>query len=191
MSARATYAVTTIALAACLGGCENVAGPESAGDGVQGAAVAAVQAPQASRMAAIQHPVQLFVEGESQVIGWCDEAAGVVRVLVTGVGTMPHMGRFWTEQTGCTSLVTGMITDGEAVLFAANGDELYMTWSGHVVPGVEPQTLDLTYVTCGGTGRFLRAEGETQFLVVYSSESDWTAHGSGWLSYEASDRADR
>jgi hypothetical protein len=112
-------------------------------------------------------------------------------VLVTGFGTMTHVGRFESEQTACVSLVTGSITDGEAVSMAANGDEVHMTWSGRVVPGVEPQTLELTYLIDGGTGRFVHAEGMIDFVVVYTSETDWVASGSGWLSYEASDRSDR
>jgi len=191
MSVRVTCGAMALALAACLGGCDSVAGPDPAGDVAAIAATAADRDPGATRQAAIRHSLELFVEGESRIIGWCDEPAGVALVLVTGAGTMPHLGRFRTEQTACNSLVTGMITDGEATLFAASGDELHMTWSGRVVPGVEPQTLELTYLTYGGTGRFLHAEGETDFVVVYSSETDWTAHGSGWLSYEASDRADR
>lgn len=191
MSARTTCGVTAIALAACLWGCENVAGPDPGGDGAAGAVVAAVRGPEAFRQAAIRHPVEVSVEGESRIIGWCDEAAGSVLVLVTGVGTMTHVGRFETEQTACNSLVTGSITDGEAVSVAANGDETHMTWSGRVVPGVEPLTLELNYLFDGGTGRFVHAEGAIDFVVVYTSETKWTAHGSGWLSYEASDRSDR
>ena len=191
MSVRATYGVAAIALAAFLAGCENAAGPDPSGDGAVGAAVAAARAPGATGQTAVEHAVNVFVEGESRVIGWCDEPAGVALVLVTGVGTMTHVGRFETEQTACNSLVTGAITDGEAISVAANGDETHMTWSGRVVPGIEPQTLELTYLFDGGTGRFVQAEGMIDFVVVYTSETTWTAHGSGWLSYEASDRAKR
>ncbi len=183
-----TCGIVAIALAAGLGACEDATGPGTdPGPADEAAAVAG--APEAARQMTIPHPVEVFVRGESRVIGWCDESAGSALVLVTGVGTMPHVGRFETEQTACNSLVTGLITDGEAVLSATNGDELHMTWSGRVVPGVAPQTLELTYLTYGGTGRFAHAEGVVDFVVVYSSETDWTANGSGWLSYDASDRA--
>jgi len=182
MRTRHALGVMAAALAALLGGCQDAAGPDPAPQ-------ATVQA--ASAQAAVRHPIKVYVEGESTIVGWCDEPAGVALVLVTGVGTMTHLGWFETEQTACNSLVTGAITDGEAVAVAANGDETHMTWSGRVVPGVEPQTLELTYLIDGGTGRFVDAEGMIEFVVVYSSQTDWTAHGSGWISYEASDRSDR
>ncbi len=184
-----SISVISVALAWLIGACDSATGPDPVPAEADG--VAAARSLDPVPQAAIQHSVELFVEGQSFIIGWCDESAGLARVLVSGVGRMPHIGRFRTEQTACNSLVTGQITAGEAILFAANGDQLHMTWSGRVVPGVVPQTLELTYVTYGGTGRFISAQGETDFLVVYSSKTDWTAHGSGWLSYEASDGAHR
>jgi hypothetical protein len=190
MRIRWSVGVSAVALVAFLGGCEEVSGPDPVPE-VTVAAMSAARAAEAPAQAAVRHPVEVSVEGESRVIGWCDESAGVALVLVTGVGTMTHVGRFETEQTACNSLVTGEITDGEAVSMAANGDETHMTWSGRVVPGVEPQTLELTYLFDGGTGRFVHARGRIDFVVVYTSETDWVASGTGWISYEASDRSDR
>ena len=87
-----------------------------------------------------------------------------------GSGTATHIGRFRVEQTVCLNLATGVMTDGEATLIAANGDELYGTWNGTPVPGLTLPTWQLSYVITGGTGRFARAEGEEVQLLVKPTE---------------------
>lgn len=128
--------------------------------------------------------------GEAIIIGWCDEAAGIVLTAAPGTGTATHMGRFTVQQAQCISTVTGAITNGEATLTAANGDQIFMTYTGAIVGG-NPQlpVADLTYVVVGGTGRFANAEGEIDIHVEYTTPSIWISTGSGWLRYSASDRS--
>ena len=40
---------------------------------------------------------------------------------------------------------------------------------------LDPLTYELHYVTTGGTGRFARAGGESDIVVVYTSETTWIA----------------
>lgn len=129
-------------------------------------------------------------EGELVPLGWCDEAAGLAYSGVPGVGTMTHVGRFEIQQAGCFNIETGAVTDGQGILTAANGDQIHLEYAGSVVD-LSPPTYELHYVTTGGTGRFERAEGESDFVVVYTSETTWIAEGGGWIRYAASDRADR
>jgi hypothetical protein len=129
-------------------------------------------------------------EGEFVRLGWCDEAAGLAYSAAPGEGTMTHVGRFELQQAGCVNLATGVVTDGQGILTAANGDQIHLAYAGSAV-NLDPLTYELHYVTTGGTGRFSRAEGESDFVVVYTSETTWIAEGGGWIRYAASDRADR
>lgn len=128
--------------------------------------------------------------GSSQIIGWCDEAAGVVRSSAPGTGTGTHIGRFEAAQTMCVNTVTGSVTEGVATLTVANGDKIFMTFEGQTVP-VPGFTLgiQLESRTIGGTGRFAGAEGEGTAWVVKPTESSWTSTGTGWLRYTASNRS--
>ena len=128
--------------------------------------------------------------GEAVPLGWCDEAAGVAYSAVPGEGTMTHVGRFELEQAGCVNLATGAVTDGQGVLTAANGDQIHLAFAGSAV-NLDPLTYELHYLTTGGTGRFSRAEGESDFVLVYTSETTWIAEGGGWIRYAASDRSER
>jgi len=135
--------------------------------------------------------VKQVSEGTGQPIGWCDEAAGVVRDADPGTGTGTHIGRFAIDQTMCVNTVTGAVTDGAATVITANGDEIYMTVEGQAVPGSTPPAFDLAYRVVGGTGRFANAEGAIFARVVQTSPTDWTATSTGWFRYSASDRSER
>jgi hypothetical protein len=158
--------------------------------GVDRSAVQLSQAPEhVATMAAHTFDIKQTSSGTSEPIGWCDEAAGIVLNSAPGSGTMTHIGRFRVEQTGCLDLTTGVITDGEATLIAANGDELYGIWHGTPVPGLTPPTWQLFYVITGGTGRFARAEGGSEMGLVMPTQSTWESTGEGWLRYYATDRS--
>ena len=129
-------------------------------------------------------------EGEFVTLGWCDEVAGLAYSAAPGVGTMTHIGRFELQQAGCVDVATGAVTDGQGILTAANGDQIHLAYAGSAV-NLDPLTYELHYVTTGGTGRFARAGGESDIVVVYTSETTWIAEGGGWIRYSASDRADR
>jgi hypothetical protein len=129
--------------------------------------------------------------GEANPVGWCNQAAGIVLTSAPGVGTATHIGRYEVEQTQCVDTTTGLITLGEATLIAANGDDIFMSYDGSLVPGLTPPTYDLSYVVTGGTGRFASAEGEFEIRVVFTSQTTWVSTGGGWMTYTASDRSEK
>jgi hypothetical protein len=104
---------------------------------------------------------------------------------------MRRVGRFQTRQTGCPEPDAGRRTEGEALVFASGGDEIYLTYAGRVIPGVEPRTLELTYLAVGGTGRFARAEGEIVVSVVYASPTAFVGRGEGSIRCAAPDPTPR
>jgi hypothetical protein len=166
--------------------CDTVSDPL----GVDPPAAQLSQAPeQVAAMATHTFDIKQTSSGTSDFIGWCDQAAGIVLASAPGSGTATHIGRFRVEQTVCMDLATGVMTDGEATLIAANGDELHGTWHGTPVPGLTPPTWQLFYVITGGTGRFARAEGEEVEWLVKPALTTWESTGEGWLRYYATDRS--
>jgi hypothetical protein len=139
---------------------------------------------------AAARPVQQTSTGVLWPIGFCDETAGIARWWVEGSGTASHVGRFSIGKSMCLDPVTGAVTDGYGGLVAANGDRIHMVFTGQMVQP-EPPTFALLYHIVGGTGRFENAAGELAVRTMLTSESTWTSSGSGWMSYDASDRSAR
>lgn len=179
-------AMTAVALASCEGATEPITPDRS--EGSFDLAAVPVNARTAS-MPTILKTSQVS-QGDSHILGWCDQAGGVVLAGAPGTGIFTHLGRFEIQQRNCMNLATGVVTAGEATMTAANGDEIHLTYEGRVLPGIEPQTLELFYVGSGGTGRFAHAEGEMTVIVTYTSPTTWVSTGEGWLSYTASDRSE-
>lgn len=175
---------TFVVMAVAVSGCESATAPAGASSAAEDALSGTASY---SSLAMPIHKTAQVSSGGEQAIGWCDEAAGVVRLSVPGTGTLTHAGRFELEQTNCADLATGAITEGVGTLTTANGDEIHLLYSGQVLPGIVPQTLDLDYVVVGGTGRFETAEGELNAEVVYTSATTWVSKGEGWIRYAASD----
>jgi hypothetical protein len=80
----------------------------------------------------------------------------------SGVRDVSHLGA--TPMTGRHPTPTGdVISDGNMTLVAANGDEVWLTYSGTApfpVIGVPSAIIAVTdFVICGGTGRFSNASG--------------------------------
>ena len=179
------------AAALALLACDDATGPVAAVPSGDEAAQIASAAASPMSDGTVVHRVKVVSEGELIPLGWCDEANGVMYAGAPGVGTMTHVGRFGLQQAGCVDLNTGLITGGQGLITAANGDEIHLTYSGRILPGVVPQTMELSYVGIGGTGRFAHAVSEVSVLVIYTSETTWVSEGGGRLSYSASDRSDR
>ena len=175
-----------MALAACESATEPTALEPSAGEAAQLVA----ESPSPFSGSLVVRDFRLTSEGEAVPLGWCDEAAGLAYSGAPGKGRMTHVGRFEIQQAGCVNLATGAVTDGQGILTAANGDQIHLEYTGSVV-NLDPLTYELHYSSRGGTGRFTHAVGESEFVVVYTSETTWIAEGAGWISYAASDRAER
>lgn len=139
----------------------------------------------------ITFAVEQVSHGINFPIGWCNEAAGVVRASAPGTGKGTHVGRFEMAQTLCLNTVTGAVTDGFATVISANGDEVYYTFEGEAVVGSSPPMHHLTYTVVGGTGRFASAEGELDCWPVHVTPTAWTDTGTGWLRYAPSGRSER
>jgi hypothetical protein len=179
-----------IAVAVTLFGCENATAPEQDSSSADASvSLASAKATPISGQSVVRE-IKLKSEGWMVPLGWCDEAAGVLHAAVPGEGTMTHLGRFDIQQSGCIDFATGAVTEGMGVLTAANGDEVHLEYAGSATSAAPP-TYALHYVVTGGTGRFSGAEGEADFVVIYTSETTWIAEGGGWLSYAASNRASR
>lgn len=179
-------AMAAVALVSCEGATEPITADRSEGS----ADLAAVSVNARSATTSTIFEARQVSHGDLQILGWCDQAGGVVLAEAPGTGTFTHLGRFEIQQLNCMNLATGVITAGEATMTAANGDELHLTYEGRVLPGMEPQTMELFYVRNGGTGRFAHGEGEMTVLVTYTSPTTWVSTGEGWLSYTASDRSE-
>lgn len=82
-------------------------------------------------------------------------------------------------------------TEGEVVIVAPNGDEIYLAYAGRIVADVDPKRLELTYLAVGGTGRFVRAEGEVVVSVLYSSPEAFVGRGEGSIRTVAPGRSER
>lgn len=134
--------------------------------------------------------VKQVSSGDLWVIGLCSEDPLIPRFMVVGRGNANGVGNFEITKTMCLNPATGDATDGVAVLTAANGDELHMVFDGQGVSAAPPTTA-FVYVVDGGTGRFVHAQGELRIRTVLTSQSTWTSSGTGWILYEASDRAGR
>lgn len=94
-------------------------------------------------------------QGESPVIGICDENEDVILIDGHATGTGTQLGRFAIAFTECLNVVTGEFTV-DFVITAANGDTLVGTYAGSVTgPSSYEATADFT----GGTGRFADAGG--------------------------------
>ena len=84
-----------------------------------------------------------------------------------GSGTASHLGVVSMTSSHCTP-ATDLLQGGQMTLVAANGDELYMTYSGTSgpFPPVGGVILAPSHnVVVGGTGRFAHATGEADFTV--------------------------
>jgi len=108
---------------------------------------------------------------------------GVQFVTLVGTGTGAHFGRFGYSATELLDFTQGpsasnpdriaVVTDGQLVITAANGDQLFGTYVGEGnVPGADGIVNGSgTAVITGGTGRFVCASGTIPFTVAITLSS--------------------
>lgn len=88
-------------------------------------------------------------------------------ILFEATGELTHMGKVKINGSQCVD-PTGhfmsplAIVDGLVTMTAANGDEVWYSAAGGLVPTPDPLVfaVDVDYSITGGTGRFRHAEGE-------------------------------
>lgn len=89
-------------------------------------------------------------------------------LTATWTGHSTHLGAFTRTEVLYYTNAAQTEFEGEFVFTAANGDQLFATFSGQFVPGSEPGVLlgEGSYEFTGGTGRFADASGTADFTVV-------------------------
>jgi hypothetical protein len=110
-------------------------------------------------------------------------------------GVASHLGNVHMTSAHCTPL-TDKLVGGDMTLVAANGDQLFMDYSGtcpfdpfSAVPGVTVLTCQTELTVTGGTGRFDGASGHADMVgrVLFEGFGDpawagtWTWNG--WIGY--------
>lgn len=86
----------------------------------------------------------------------------VLRSDIVGEGHATHLGNFTTVQHHCfdPNDPSGAFTDGFYTFTGANGDTIFGTYNGHLVPIAPPVFAIVGEFTIeGGTGRFVGAAG--------------------------------
>jgi hypothetical protein len=90
-------------------------------------------------------------------------------------GKLSHLGKSEWFVSHCTTLDGAHFVNGEAVLVAANGDEIWLTYTGDLISPFPPPPAVYLYsqrnVVVGGTGRFEGASGEFNSLVAVTVET--------------------
>jgi hypothetical protein len=97
---------------------------------------------------------------------------GIFTVQIDGAGSGALFGDLTFSATETIDFVskpgTAIVTDGEFTITAANGDQLYATYSGFGVPDPDNPGFVLGTATAeltGGTGRFACASGMVSFSL--------------------------
>jgi len=104
-------------------------------------------------------PLMGSESGTFRLLGPC-ETGGMI-LEVTGTGHSTRLGGYSARYRECLDPATGAVTHGTFTLTAADGDEIFGTYSGRSAPTEEPGvvTYDDPGVITGGTGRFAGASG--------------------------------
>ena len=87
------------------------------------------------------------------------------QTLSVAVGELTHMGRSEYFSSHCSTVDGSALAGGEATIVAANGDELWIAYSGTTIAPPPIITISLENIVLGGTGRF---EGATGFITGYA-----------------------
>lgn len=118
-------------------------------------------------------------------------------------GTAEHLGRVSVVASHCTQIDIfttpnpGVFQDGEMVVSAANGDDLWLSYAGTFTftpqgaPDVGVTDISFSTITVvGGTGRFEGATGSlTGHAVDIFPAGPHTASFAGWIVYDPSVQA--
>jgi hypothetical protein len=127
-----------------------------------------------------------------------DCGPGRLKVEVEGSGQASHLGLYSVVRQHCFNLATFTIQAGRFVQTAANGDELWGTYTGYTeavlefAPDGSPLVIVIASPTqiTGGTGRFAHASGTGHTRGVFNVATKvGTFTFEGEINYQASDGA--
>ena len=111
-----------------------------------------------------EQPVPFKGKGAGQDVSVTFQADGIhILALVQGEAT--HVGRF-TEELDYVLAYDFVHFSGVATITAANGDKLFIDFSGSIpgfILGVFPTPYSATFDVSGGTGKFGNASGSGSF----------------------------
>ena len=98
--------------------------------------------------------------------GRCAGSPNPLTFTQVGSGHGTHLGRFQVVQSYCQASPTAPVfTAGLGIFTAANGDQLFDSFEGHLLPPTGPNIVPFegTFTFTGGTGRFSAATGSGTF----------------------------
>jgi hypothetical protein len=119
-----------------------------------------------SRQARPELPLRARLKGVAAVPANPDRCAPLFTAGNVTHGTMTHLGRVTGEHSQCID-PTGVLqdplifTNGQVTVTAANGDQLFLTFAGTLMPSDAPGVFNVNnpFQVVGGTGRFAGAAG--------------------------------
>jgi hypothetical protein len=108
--------------------------------------------------------------------GACLDVTGAPWQTFTNVaGNITHLGLAEFHMSHCSTLDGTQLVNGAGTLVAANGDEIWVTYTANLISPFTPPPVVLVYlqhtVVVGGTGRFEGASGTFLGLVSVTVES--------------------
>ena len=114
--------------------------------------------------------------------GRCDDlgAGWIALDIYIDQGHATHLGPANGFAEQCINGTTGVIVRGEATYFAANGDELYATYTG---APLGPGLIQVDQIFDGGTGRFEYATGFATEIVTVDAAGTVQGTIDGIISY--------
>jgi len=110
------------------------------------------------------------------VSGACLDVTGAWWQTLTHVtGNMTHVGQSEFYMSHCSTVDGTQLVNGMGNLVAANGDEIWVTYTADLISPFTPPPVVLIYevhfVVVGGTGRFEGASGTFLGVVAVTIES--------------------
>jgi hypothetical protein len=95
-----------------------------------------------------------------------------VQTLTTSRGQVTHLGSATLTTSHCASSDGTQALNGRATFTAANGDQVFATYTGHTVAASQELIVqEGEFAITGGTGRFAQASGRAPFTVYINPVS--------------------
>jgi len=92
-----------------------------------------------------------------------------VQTLTSAKGQLTHLGNAMVTTTHCASADGLLALDGHATFTAANGDQVFASYTSHTTAPPPPLIVqEGELIITGGTGRFEHATGRVPFTVYVS-----------------------
>ena len=114
------------------------------------------------------------------------QPAPVLKTRITGTGNVSQLGKTSFVALSTLNFTTQppFILGGTATFTAANGDEIYTSFTGTSTPAGEGMlNVVMTHTITGGTGRFLNATGS-----FTGNTTAFPGHSEGYIEHEGTIR---